>query len=111
MNDGSTDVMKTAARALEDVNESTACNQASFKHGTKSFFFTGPAQDEFKAMFTLADSMDEARALAVERPERVGAGKTRWGSVKFSADEPMDEALWQKWLAESYALAGPKRKK
>ena len=106
-----TEAMRQMASEFEGVAEGTACTQASFKRGKKSFFFAGPSKGQFKAMFKLSASMDEARAMAADRPDRKGVGKTGWVSAMFTAEEPMEESVWRRWLVESYELSGPKRKK
>ncbi|MEQ8330366.1 MAG: hypothetical protein RH859_07905 [Longimicrobiales bacterium] len=48
--------------------------------------------------------MDQAKALAGERPDRFEVGKTGWVTVRFTAEAPLPESLWRPWLDESYAV-------
>lgn len=96
--------MRQKASEYPGIDEGTACSQASFKAGKKSFFFVGPQGGRFKAMFKLEASRAEAEALAAQYPDRFGVGKNIWITARFSAEDPMPEPLWTKWLDESYAL-------
>jgi len=103
--------MRERAASYEQVDEGTACTQASFKTGKKSFFFVGEQGGRFKAMFKLGASKAEAIALSEVHPEDFQAGSGVWVTARFSADAPMEKELWQRWLDESYALSRPKPKK
>ena len=101
--------LRAAAGKFAGVDEGTACTQASFKVGKKSFLFVGPQGGRFKAMFKLTASTAEAVALSKKEPDRYEVGSTGWVTARFSAEQPMPKKVWQKWLTESYeAAAGPK---
>ncbi|MCA9322481.1 MAG: MmcQ/YjbR family DNA-binding protein [Planctomycetes bacterium] len=99
------EAMRVAAAAYGGVDEGTACTQSSFKVGKKSFFFAGPQGGRFKAMFKLTSSLETARKLATEEPDRFDVGTTGWVTARFTAEEPMPEKLWKSWLDESYESA------
>ena len=63
-----TEAMRLKASAYPGVDEGTACTQASFKAGKKSFLFVGPQGGRFKAMFKLDKSMAEAVKFARRNP-------------------------------------------
>lgn len=100
------DTIRIAAGAYAGVDQGTACTQDSFKVGGKAFLFIGPQGGRWKAMFKLDASRDEALALADQHPNDFQVGKGVWVTARFSDDAPLDEALWKRWLAESYALSG-----
>jgi hypothetical protein len=104
-----TEAMRIQASGYPAVDEGTACTQASFKAGKKSFFFVGPQGGRFKAMFKLDKSMPDAAKLAKKEPDRYEAGSTGWVTARFSVEEPMPKKIWAKWLNESYALATTKK--
>ncbi|NKB90578.1 MAG: hypothetical protein GKS06_20420 [Acidobacteria bacterium] len=101
-----TDPIREAAAAFPDVESGTACNQTSFKVGKGKFLFIGPGAKGigFKAMFKLDASMDQARKLEAESPDRFGVGNTGWVSVRFSDEAPLAENIWRPWLEESHEL-------
>jgi hypothetical protein len=101
-----TDPIRQAAVDFPEVAKGTSCTQSSFKAGRGTFLFIGPGAKGigFKAMFKLKESMDQARALAQEQPSRFEVGNTGWVTTRFSAEEPLPEAIWKPWLEESYAL-------
>ncbi len=110
-----TEAMRKKAAALAGASEGQSCNQSSFKVAQASFFFVGPGAkgQGFKAMFKLKDSIVQAQQLAARDPDRVQTGSTAWGTARFTAEEPMAKALWEKWLKESYAISrtsGAKKK-
>ncbi len=110
-----TEAIRRQAATFAGVDQGSACNQSSFKAGKGSFLFIGPGAkgQGFKAMFKLRASMDQARELAAEQPQRFEVGKTGWVTARFTAEAPLPKALWSRWLAESYALtagAGAKPK-
>ena len=102
-----TESIREMAAAFPKVAKGTSCNQSSFKTGKKSFLFIGPGPKGkgYKAMFKLKDSMPEAINMASQHPERFEVGSTGWVTARFTAEEPMERALWEKWLEESYVLS------
>ena len=107
-----TEAIREQAAAFPEVARGTSCNQSSFKAGKGSFLFIGPGAKGigFKAMFKLDHSMQQAHGLASKAPERFEVGKTGWVTVRFSNEEPLQKYIWEKWLKESYALCGNKKK-
>lgn len=102
--------IRLLASQYPDVIEGTSCNQTSFKVGKKAFLFIGEQGGRFKAMFKLEASKQDAIALAKEQPENYQAGTHIWVTTRFTAEDPMPQERWQKWLEESYQLSLPKRK-
>lgn len=102
-----TQALKAAAAALPDVVEGTSCNQTSFKAGKKAFLYVGPGAKGvgYKAMFKLAESMDQARELAQSDPECFGLGVGNWVTTRFSSDKPLPKKVWGGWLKDAYAAA------
>lgn len=99
-----TEVIRAHASKYEGVAEGTSCTQGSYKVGKTAFLYIGPQGGRFKAMFKLKESMDEARELADEDPDRFQVGKTSWVTARFSAEKPLPKKIWKRWLDESYAL-------
>ncbi|MDH3734341.1 MAG: hypothetical protein OEU54_12445 [Gemmatimonadota bacterium] len=111
-----TDAIRRQAIEFPAVAKGTSCNQSAFKAGKGTFLFIGPGPkgQGFKAMFKLTASMPQALKLAAEEPERFEVGSTGWVTARFTAEEPLPEPIWQRWLAESYDLtcgAGPSANK
>jgi len=102
-----TEALRLKASRYPEVDEGTACTQSSFKTGKKAFLFVGVQGGRYKAMFKLKDSAPQAARLARAQPDRYEVGSTSWVTARFSAEEPMPKALWQRWLDESYALCRP----
>lgn len=102
-----TAAIRAAAAAYEGAVESGSCNQTSYKIGKTAFLTIGPGARGVghKAMFKLDASRAEAELLSAESPDRFGAGKSAWVTVRFSDEQPLDEGLWRRWLAESHAIA------
>lgn len=102
-----TEAMRENAAAFPEVAEGTSCNQSSFKTTKKSFFFVGPGPKGkgFKAMFKLKESMPEAEELSGKQPGRFEVGSTGWVTARFTAEEPLPQELWERWLEESYRLS------
>lgn len=100
-----TEPMRVRASEYPEVDEGTACTQSSFKTKKKSFFFVGMQGGRYKAMFKLKQSRDQAMALAKKEPDNYQAGSNIWVTARFSAEHPMPEEIWQKWLDESYELS------
>jgi len=103
--------MREKACEYPDVDEGTACTQSSFKVGGKAFLFVGEQGGRSKAMFKLDQSRAQASQLAAQHPEDYQVGSSIWITARFSAEKPMPEEVWQKWLDESYALSLPKKKR
>lgn len=99
-----TDAIRRKAAAFPGVAAGTSCNQSAFKAGKGTFLFIGPGAKGvgFKAMFKLGASMEQARKLAAERPDRFEVGTTGWVTARFTAAEPLPGRIWTRWLAESY---------
>ncbi len=97
--------IRLRASRFPGVNEGTACTQTSFKTGKKAFLFIGMQGGRYKAMFKLKRSIPEATKLARKDPDRYEVGSTSWVTARFTADRPMPEKTWQKWLDESYKLS------
>ncbi len=105
-----TDPMRLKASQYEAVDEGTACTQSSFKTGKKAFLFVGIQGGRYKAMFKLEASREQATQLAAKEPDNYQIGSNIWVTARFTAERPMPEDIWEKWLDESYALTRPKRK-
>ncbi len=103
--------MRERAAAYPGVDEGTACTQASFKTGKKSFFFVGEQGGRYKAMFKLDAFKAEAIDLAAKEPNNYQAGSGAWVTARFTSENPMPDGLWQRWLDESYEISKPKRKR
>ena len=102
-----TEPIRKKAVTFPAVDKGTSCNQGSFKVGKTAFLYIGPGAkgQGFKAMFKLERSRAQAEQLARKEPERFGVGSTSWVTTRFTADEPLPKAIWEKWLKESYQLA------
>ena len=105
-----TDPIRNKAAAFPAVAPGTSCNQSSFKVGKRAFLYIGPGAKGigFKAMFKLDQSMSKAIELAATQPDRFEVGSTGWVTTRFTAEEPLPEAMWTTWLDESYELAAGK---
>ena len=92
-----TDAIRTKAAAFPSVAPGTSCNQSAFKVGKRAFLYIGPGTKGrgFKAMFKLDHSMLMARELATTHPDRFEVGSTGWVTTRFTAEEPLPEAVWQ----------------
>jgi hypothetical protein len=99
-----TEPMRQQASEYPGVDEGTSCTQASFKTGGKAFLFVGEQGGRFKAMFKLADSKSQATELAKKNPKDIQVGSGPWVTARFSADSPLPQKIWQKWLDESYKI-------
>ncbi len=106
-----TDAIRTKAAAFPAVAPGTSCNQSAFRVGKRAFLYIGPGAKGrgFKAMFKLDQSMPEAREFAITHPDRFEVGSTGWVTTRFTAEEPLPEAVWENWLEESYELAARSR--
>ncbi|MCG8415636.1 MAG: MmcQ/YjbR family DNA-binding protein [Pseudomonadales bacterium] len=103
-----TQAMRVRASEYADVDQGTSCTQSSFKTGGTAFLFVGEQGGRFKAMFKLKASRKEAEALAKKAPKDFQVGSGVWITARFSADKPMPQRLWKKWLDESYELSRKK---
>ena len=95
------------AMSYPETEQSTSCNQTSFKSksGKRKFLFIGPGPkgQGFKAMFKLDFSYSQAEMLAKKDPDRFQSGKKGgWVTTRFTADKPLPASVWKKWLQESY---------
>ena len=101
-----TDAIRRKAVTFPKVAKGTSCTQSAFKAGKGTFLFIGPGPkgQGFKALFKLKASMREATKLAARHPTRFEVGSTVWVTTRFTADEPLPEAIWKKWLTESYKI-------
>ena len=97
--------IQAAAREFPEVQEGTACSQASFKVGGRAFLFIGMQGGRHKAMFKLEKSLAEAEALALSRPDDFQVGKNQWVTARFTDAKPLAARRWKKWLKESYQLS------
>jgi len=106
-----TDAIRTKAAAFPAVAPGTSCNQSAFKVGKRAFLYIGPGAKGrgFKAMFKLDESMPQAKELASTHPDRFEVGSTGWVTTRFTAEQPLPDALWQTWLEESYDQAARSR--
>ena len=100
-----TEPIRVKASLYPAVDEGTSCTQSSFKTAKKAFLYIGMQGGRYKAMFKLQNSLREAAKLASENPDRYQVGSTAWVTARFTADEPMPNKLWEKWLDESYELS------
>lgn len=100
-----TEAIRLRASRYPGIDEGTACTQSSFKAGKKAFLYIGMQGGRYKAMFKLQASIPEANRLAKKSPGLYDVGSIGWVTARFTAEEPMPQALWQKWLDESYALS------
>ncbi len=101
-----TEPIREKAASFPEVAQGTSCNQSSFKAGKGSFLFIGPGPKGvgFKAMFKLKHSMSQARKLASKEPDRFEVGSTGWVTTRFTAEKPLRQSIWEKWLQESYDI-------
>ena len=106
-----TDPIREKAASYPEVAKGTSCTQSSFKAGRGTFLFIGPGPRGigFKAMFKLRDSMADAEKRAEADPARFEVGKTGWVTVRFTAEDPLPRAVWERWLDESYAITTGKQ--
>jgi len=87
--------MRELAATFPSVIVGSSCNQTSFKVGKNAFLYLGPGPKGkgFKAMFKLDSSMNEARKLAVEEPDRFEVGATTWVTTRFSEETAPQDNL------------------
>ena len=107
-----TKAMIDQARSYPNAVEGTSCSQTSFKTaGKKAYFYIGMQGGRYKAMFKLKDSLPEAMELAKQHPDDYQAGSIGWLTARFTAEHPMEDNRWKRWLEESYQLSLPATKK
>lgn len=99
------EAIRKAAGKYAGVDEGKACTQTSFKSARKAFLYVGMAKGRYKAMFCLNSSLPDAARRAAKDPGRFEVGKMGWVTARFTEEEPMPKALWQKWLDESYRIS------
>jgi len=109
MNDPTQEICEKA-KSYPDVEKGTSCNQTFFKakKAKTKFLFIGPGAKGigFKAMFKLDDSIQQAQGLAAKEPDRYQSpAKAGWVTVRFSAENPIPNSVWEKWLDESFQLS------
>src|SRR6185295_1649093 len=105
--------MKTASKQslrkfalrLPDTEEGVACAGTSLEACTikrkgKAFLFVRSIDARLK----LGPSLADAVALAATAPERYSVGAGGWVHVKLDGPIPLD--LAERWINESYKLAG-----
>lgn len=110
-NQDPTEAIRMKASLYPLVDEGTACTQSSFKANNRGFLYIGEQGGRYKAMFKLQASLHEATALAENAPADYQVGTGGWVTARFSAESPMPEQLWEKWLDESYELSVASKKK
>ena len=109
-----TDPIRRKAVTFPAVAKGTSCNQASFKACNGSFLFIGPGAKGkgYKAMFKLERSIAQAQRLAAKDPDGFQVGSTGWVTARFTAENPLPQSIWGRWLDESYELTcKPKTKR
>ena len=100
-----TEPIRLKASRYSGVAEGTACTQNSFKVGKKAFLYIGMQGGRYKAMFKLQKSILTATRMAEKDPDLYQVGSLGWVTARFSADKPLPQKLWEKWLDESYRLS------
>lgn len=98
------EAIRLRASRYPGVDEGTSCTQSSFKCGKSAFLFIGMQGGRWKAMFKLKKSRAEAERLAAAEPDRFQVGSAAWVTARFTAEEPLPRALWERWLDESHAF-------
>jgi hypothetical protein len=102
------EALRAAALALPETSEGSSCVNRAFKARKKNFLFLGEKPEGIRVMVKLGPSLDEATALAAERPDQVTVGKGGWVTLLFPADQAPDQALLEQWVQESFRLLAPK---
>ena len=108
MNDPTNEICDKAL-TYNDVETGTSCNQTFFKakKAKTKFLFIGPGAKGigYKAMLKLDDSISQAQKLAIKEPDRYQSpAKAGWVTVRFTNENPIPKAIWEKWLDESYKI-------
>lgn len=97
--------LRAVAMALPDTSEGTSCVNRAFRVRKKNFLFIGEKDGEVRLMLKLAGSLAGAEAMA---DTRVVVGKHGWLTLRFTPAEPLDAALLEAWVHESYRALAPK---
>ncbi len=97
--------LRDRAMSLPETTEGTSCVNRAFRVRKKNFLFVGEKGDKIRVMLKLKDSLQQAIDLGDSRIE-VGTGG--WVTMRFVADNALDEAMLLDWLAESFCVLGPK---
>ena len=97
--------LRSVALALPETSEGTSCVNRAFKVRKKNFFFLGEKDNNIRVMVKLADSLEEAVAMA---DSRISVGNTGWVTLNFAPDNVPDENLLSEWVVESFRTLGPK---
>jgi hypothetical protein len=97
-------VLAKAAKALEDVGEGIACAGTALESKTytvrgKAFLFLGPKDARLK----LAESAEEARALAKQPDSSVRIGAGGWTTIRLAGGVAPADSVVRRWVAESHA--------
>lgn len=100
-----TEPIRQRASEYPNVAEGTSCTQSSFKTKKSAFLYIGEQGGRFKMMFKLKASREDAARLAKERPKDFQLGTGAWVTARFSEEAPLPDALWTRWLDESYELS------
>ncbi len=100
--------LRSRALAFPEVVEGDSCVKRSFKVRKKGFLYLGEKAGEYNVMVKLGPSIDEASALAGERPDTWSVGKGGWAILKFDPAERPPDGLLERWMEESYRLQAPK---
>ena len=98
-------LLAKAAKALDDVGEGVACagtvlESKTYTVGGKAFLFLGPKNARLK----LADSAQEARALASLSNSSVRIGTGGWTTIGFADGSAPADAVLRRWVVESHGL-------
>ncbi len=99
------ETLRQAALALPETSEGSSCVNRAFKARKKNFVFVGEPKGKVRVMLKLGPSLEQAAAMA---DPRIGVGKTGWVTILFDPEEPVDPALLQDWIVESYRTLAPK---
>ena len=89
--------------------ESTSCNKAAFKAGTKSFVFLGEQDGGWNLMVKLGESLAEAGVMAEKKPDNFSVGKHGWTTLRFATGKGPAKKLLKNWIDESFRLLAPKK--
>jgi hypothetical protein len=85
----------------------TAVESRTIRVGGKAFLFLRPTELRLK----LSKSLPEARKLAGKDPSRCEAGAGGWVKLTLRSDEKKPAPFLAAWIAESYGLFAPAKKR